>query len=66
MRDTGSHNGFPVLAVAQTTLRLGDKGTDFVSALYTGLQRICLGLERRSHPSSAPHWLKGAHVLVAT
>ena len=42
MRDTGSHNGFPVLAAAQTTLRLSDKGTDLVSALYTGLQRIRL------------------------
>ena len=36
------------LAAVQTTLRLSDKGTDFVSALYTGLQRICLGLECRT------------------
>ena len=43
MRDAGSHNGFPVLAAAQTTLRLC-----FVSALYTGLQQVCLGLERRT------------------
>ena len=48
MRDTGSHNGFPILVAAQTTLRLSDKGTDLVSALHTGLQRIRLGLECRT------------------
>ena len=48
MRNTGSHNGFPILAAVQTTLRLSDKGADFVSAPYTGLQRIRLCLEYRT------------------